>query len=45
MQGNRLTKAETMLIGAGTLTWALVAWLGFNQDIQAKLPRSTKVAI
>ena len=42
MQGNRLTKAETMLIGAGSLTWALVAWLGFNQDIQAKLPTLNK---
>lgn len=38
MQGNRFIRAETMLIGAGSLTWALVAWLGLNQDMQSKLP-------
>ncbi|MGL5665202.1 MAG: two-component sensor histidine kinase, partial [Shewanella sp.] len=38
MQRNRFLRAETMLIGAGSLTWALVAGLGFNQDMRANLP-------
>lgn len=31
MLENRLTKEENMLIAAGVLTWALVAWVGINQ--------------
>ncbi|MCS6135266.1 two-component sensor histidine kinase [Shewanella baltica] len=31
MQENRLAKEESMLIAAGVLTWALVAWVGINQ--------------
>ena len=31
MLENRLAKEENMLIAAGVLTWALVAWVGINQ--------------
>ncbi|BFL85082.1 hypothetical protein LFREDSHE_35320 [Shewanella baltica] len=31
MLENRLAKEESMLIAAGVLTWALVAWVGINQ--------------
>ena len=31
MLKNRLAKEESMLIAAGVLTWALVAWVGINQ--------------